>query len=88
MRYFVMWTKDIELDPWFCGTDSFDFYGEAKGFADRQRNKGLTCQIYYGTIIDEAHRAKQDEAMAELTRLGQELQPEYYSADKREIEVV
>ena len=56
----------------------FDTYEEAKEFADRTRHRDYVCTIYNGIAIDEELRAKQDAAMEELTRLGQELQPECY----------
>lgn len=66
--YFVKYVGDLENDPLDCGSEFFNDYGGAEDFAERMRNKGLTCTIYRGILMDEKL-----EVMAELTRIGQEM---------------
>lgn len=73
MRYFVKYCGDLEKDPLDCGSEDFLAYQDAREFAYRMRNKGLTCQIYNATIIDEAEREGRELALAELTQLDQEM---------------
>lgn len=49
--YFVIYQGDLEKDPLDCGSEYFDDYGGAEDFADRMRNIGLTCTIYYGKMV-------------------------------------
>lgn len=57
----------LGIQPWHT-------YKEAKIFADKMRENALTCQIYNGTMIDEALRDKQDKAMSEITLLDLEVE--------------
>ena len=66
--YFVKVVGDLDADPMDRSCHDFIVYEDAKEFAERMRNKGLTCTIYRGILMDEKL-----EAMAELTRLDQEM---------------
>lgn len=71
--YFVIYQGDLEKDPLDCGSEYFGDYGGAEDFADRMRNKGLTCTIYSGVAIDEELRDKRYATLEELTALDQEM---------------
>ena len=76
--YFLLIFGDLEFDPLDYGVSPFLHYDDAKKSAEMVRNKGLKCAIYRGKIVYEAEKDAQITAMAEITRLGQELQPEDY----------